>query len=68
MITKHTPAEAILNIPGVVAYCIAKGVSPYSCSGDYGLSLGRLLTLREVDDPDGFIAGLNRLAARRRPR
>lgn len=68
MITRNTPAEAILDIPGVIAYCIGKGVSPYTCSGDYTQSLGRLLELRDVPDPDGFIAGLNRLAAARRPR
>ncbi|EFL51469.1 hypothetical protein DesfrDRAFT_1908 [Solidesulfovibrio fructosivorans JJ]] len=68
MITRNTPAEAILDIPGVIAYCIAKGVSPYTCSGDYTQSLGRLLELRDVADPEGFIAGLNKLAAKRRPR
>lgn len=68
MITKDTPADALLDIPGVIAYCIARGVSPYTCSGDYTQSLGRLLTLRDVPDPDGFIAGLNLLAAGRKPR
>jgi hypothetical protein len=68
MVTRHTPAEAILDIPGVIAYCIAKGVSPYTCSGDYTQSLGRLLELRRVADPDGFIAGLNRLVAKAGPR
>lgn len=67
-ITRNTPAEAILNIPGVVAYCLAMGVSPYTRLGDYAQRLGRLLELRDVADPDGFIAGLNRLAAKRRPR
>lgn len=68
MITRNTPAEAILDIPGVIAYCIARGVAPYTCSGDYTQSLGRLLELRDVADPDGFIAGLNTLAARGRSR
>ncbi len=68
MITRTTAAEAILEIPGVIAYCIRHGVSPYTCHGDYAQSLGRLLELRDVPDPDGFIAGLNRLAAKRRPR
>lgn len=68
MITRNTPAEAILDIPGVIAYCIAKGITPYTCSGDYTQSLGRLLELRDVADPEGFIAGLNRLAAKHRPR
>ncbi len=68
MITRNTPAEAILDIPGVIAYCIAKGVTPYTRSGDYTQGLGRLLELRDVADPDGFIAGLNKLAAGRKPR
>ncbi len=59
MITKDTPVESILDLPGVIAYCIKNGVSPYTCAGSYPLTLGKLLETRRVPDPEGFIQGLN---------
>ena len=63
MITKDTPVEEFIDMPGVVAYCVKNGVSPYSCSGDYPCDLGTLLTRGKVGDPDGFIKGLNAVVA-----
>jgi len=65
MITKDTLVEEVLDMPGAISYCIKKGVSPFTCSGDYPRSIGFLLEARKVEDPDGFIAGLNELARRR---
>jgi len=59
MITRDTPVEEFIEKPGVIAYCVKNGVSPYSCSGDYPCSLGRLLETAKLADADGFIAGLN---------
>ncbi|EFL52912.1 hypothetical protein DesfrDRAFT_0542 [Solidesulfovibrio fructosivorans JJ]] len=63
MITKETPVEEFVDKPGVVAYCIKNGVSPYSCSGDFPCDLGTLLKLGKVSDPEAFIKGLNDLLA-----
>jgi hypothetical protein len=60
-ITRDTPVEEILDLPGVINYCIKNGVSPFACSGAYPCGLGQLLEVRKVADPDAFIAGLNEL-------
>jgi hypothetical protein len=59
-VTKDTLGEEILKLPGVVTYFIMNGVTPFTCSGEYPCSLGKLLETRNLPDPDGFIAGLNR--------
>lgn len=58
-ITKDTQVEEIMKIKGVVSYFIEHGVSPISCSGAFPQSLGKLLSLKKVADPDAFIEGLN---------
>ncbi len=60
MVTRDTQVEQIVKIPGVVGYFIQNGVSPVTCSGPFPQSLGRLLEIKKVTDPDGFIDGLNR--------
>jgi len=67
MITKDTPVEEILDLPGAIAYCIKNGVSPFACSGGFPRGLGKLLELRKVPDPDGFIVGLNDLVNKNTP-
>ncbi len=58
-ITKDTQVEEIVKIKGVVSYFIQHGVSPISCSGAFPQSLGNLLSIKKVADPDAFIEGLN---------
>jgi hypothetical protein len=62
-ITKDTQVEEIMKIKGVVSYFIEHGVSPISCSGAFPQSLGKLLSIKEVADPDAFIEGLNAYVA-----
>ena len=59
MITKDTPVEDIVKIPGMVTYFIMNGVSLVTCSGAFPQTLGRLLEIKKVSDPDAFIKGLN---------
>jgi len=59
MITRDTQVEEIVKIPGIISYCIQNGVSPITCSGAYSQTLGRLLEIKKVPDPDAFIDGLN---------
>lgn len=59
MVTQETLVEEIVAIPGVVSYLIQHGVSPITCSGAYPQSLGRLLELKKVPDPEAFIGGIN---------
>lgn len=61
MITKDSLVEEVLNLPGAVSYCVRHGVSAFSCSGEFPCTLGRLLEIRKVGDPEAFIAGLNAL-------
>jgi hypothetical protein len=58
-VTRETQVEDIVQIPGAVSYFIERGVSPISCSGAFPQSLGRLLELKKVADPERFIAELN---------
>ncbi len=62
-ITKDTQVEEIMKIKGVVSYFIEHGVSPISCSGAFPQSLGKLLSIKEVAEPDAFIEGLNAYVA-----
>ncbi len=59
MITRDTQVEDIVKIPGIVSYFIRNGLSPVTCSGAFPQTLGRLLEIRKVPDPDAFIDGLN---------
>lgn len=59
MITKDTQVEEIVKINGTISYFIQHGVSPISCSGAFPQSLGNLLRIKKVADPDAFIDGLN---------
>jgi hypothetical protein len=63
VITAQTPVDTVLDLPGAMTYCIRNGISPFSCAGDYPGSIGELLRRKNAPDPDGFIAGLNALAA-----
>lgn len=58
-VTKETMVEDLVQIPGVITYGVKSGVSLYACSGCPPMSLGRLLEIRNVADPDRFIEGLN---------
>ena len=59
MITRDTQVEEIVKIPGIVSYFIQNGFSPITCSGAYSQTLGRLLEIKKVPNPDAFIDGLN---------
>jgi len=59
MITRDTQVEDIVKIPGIVSYFIQNGVSPITCSGAFPQTLGRLLEVKKVPDPEAFINGLN---------
>lgn len=66
MITKDTLVEEIVDTPGVVSYFIQNGFSPITCSGAYSQTLGRLLEIKKVPDPDAFIKGLNNFLKKRK--
>jgi hypothetical protein len=51
--------EDLMRIPGVIAWCIRHGVSPFSCSGAFPGTVGKLLELKGVVDGDKFIHELN---------
>ena len=59
MITRNTQVEDLVKIPGIVSYCIQNGVSLITCSGAFPQTLGRLLEIKKLPDPDAFIDGLN---------
>jgi len=59
MITKDTLVEDIAEIEGVFEYCLEQRVSLITCSGAFSQTLGKLLEIKRVKDPDAFIAGLN---------
>lgn len=59
MITKDTKVEEMMKIPGIVRYCIQKGFSPITCSDVFPDTLGKLLEIKNVPDPDSFINDLN---------
>lgn len=65
MITKDSQVEEIVKIPGMVSYFIQNGISPVTCSGVYSQTLGRLLEIKKIPDPDAFIDGLNRFIKER---
>lgn len=51
--------EEITKIPGVVNFCIQKGVSLITCSDVFPDTLGKLLKIKHVLDPDSFVNELN---------
>jgi hypothetical protein len=59
MISADMQVEELLRIPGAMAWCIQHGVSPFSCAGAFPASLGRLLEIKHVADPAGFIELMN---------
>jgi hypothetical protein len=59
MITRNTQVEEIVKLPGIISYCIEQGVSLITCDGAFPQTLGRLLEIKKVPDPDGFINSLN---------
>lgn len=62
-VTKDTMVEDIFQIPGVMQYCLENRVSLFSCAGAYPQSIGSLLAKKNIQDPDGFIEGLNKFLA-----
>nr|WP_320114714.1 hypothetical protein [uncultured Desulfuromonas sp.] len=59
-ITAETLVEEILDRdPRAVRYFILNNVKPFTCGGAYPQPLGDLLARYNVEDVEGFIAGLN---------
>ena len=58
-ITRDTPVEELLEVPGAQAFCIQHGFPLFTCSGGFTSSLGKLMDLRKVPDQEAFLAGLN---------
>jgi hypothetical protein len=67
MITLNTQVEDIVKIPGIVSYFIHHGVSPITCSGAFPQTIGRLLEIKKVADPQAFIDGLNAFIQKKAP-
>jgi hypothetical protein len=59
LITLDTKVEEIINIPGITGYCIQKGVSLITCSDVFPDTIGKLLALKNVPDPEAFVSDLN---------
>jgi hypothetical protein len=59
LITLDTKVDEVMNIPGIVGYCIVKGVSLISCSDVFPGTLGKLLEIKKVTDPQSFVDDLN---------
>lgn len=59
MIDMNTPVEEILEHRDCVGYFIGHGVSPFTCSGAFPQSLGKLLEIKDIRNPQAFIDGLN---------
>jgi len=59
LITLDTKVEEIMNVPGIVSYCIQKGVSLITCSDVFPGTLGKLLKIKNVRDPQSFVDDLN---------
>jgi len=59
MVTRDTPVEELMQIPGIIGWCIHHGVSLFSCAGAFPGTVGRLLELKSVKDIDGFLRDLN---------
>ncbi len=60
IITSDTQIEEIVEkYPEAVSYFIQNGIDCLSCVGPFPTTLGKLLTMKKVEDIDGFIKGLN---------
>ncbi len=59
MITLDTKVEEIMRIPGIVGFCIQKGVSLITCSDVFPDTIGKLLKIKNVPDPESFVNDLN---------
>lgn len=44
-----------------LTYFLENGVSPFGWGDVFPQSLGKLLEIKKVKDPDAFIAGLNKI-------
>jgi len=61
VINKDTPVEEIIQKYDVLTYFLENGVSPFGWGDVFPQSLGKLLEIKKVKDPDAFIAGLNKI-------
>jgi len=59
LITLDTKVDEIVRIPGIVKYCIEKGISLITCSDVFPDTLGKLLEIKNACDPDSFVKDLN---------
>jgi len=60
MITLKTKVEDIVNdYPQAITYGIENGVSFVFCVGAFPATLGDLLHIKKVADPNAFVKGLN---------
>lgn len=59
MITLDTRVEEIMKIPGIVSFCIQKGISLITCSDVFPDTLGKLLEIKNVFEPESFVNDLN---------
>lgn len=60
MIDKDTLLEDIVKLPGVIEYFIEAGISPVSCSGAFPMTVGRLLEMKKIPNPEAFLEGLRK--------
>ncbi len=68
MITPETQVEDLVKYPNMIDYLIRHGVSPITCDGAFPQTLGRLLEVKKVTDPAGFIAEINAFLAEQEQR
>jgi hypothetical protein len=60
MITLKTNVEDIVNdYPQAITYGIENGVSFVFCVGAFPTTLGDLLRIKKIADPNAFVKGLN---------
>jgi len=59
LVTLETRVEELMNIPGIVNYCIQKGISLITCSDVFPYTLGKLLEIKNAPDPGSFVNDLN---------
>lgn len=48
-----------MDIPGIIGFCLEKGVSLITCSDVYPGTIGKLLAIKKVRSPESFIKDLN---------
>ena len=60
VISADTPVEGLMKEhPECISFFIQNRLSPFSCAGAYPSALGEMLRAQNVEDVDGFVAGLN---------